>query len=213
MKRGINLIVILTVICLIYIAGCRRAGAWLVKEDESVHADAIVILMGTIADRVLQAVDLYKQEVADKVIFAEVSVTAYQILEARGFHIKSTAEEVHDALITLGIPSDNVNMLPGDATSTLMEALIVRDYLNNNPGIDTLLIISSAPHTRRASIIFKTVIKKSEMPVTVLCSPSSYSKYNSEKWWHTKDGIRVVLLEYLKLADFVLFEKRKLIEN
>ena len=213
MRLRIYLIIVVLLLIILYVGGCRRAGSWLVKDDEPKHADAIMILMGSISDRVLQAVDLYEQKIASRVIFVEVSVKAYKDLESRGFHIRGTTEEVHDAVMTLGIPSDSIIILPGDATSTQMEAMIMRKHIINSPGIDTLIIVSSAPHTRRASIIFEAAFRKAEIPVTVLCSPSPFTNFNSERWWHTKDGIRLVLSEYIKLADFIFFEKRKLNER
>jgi len=58
MKRKIFLFVFFLLLALFYIVGCANAGNWLVKNDEVMHADAMVILMGSIADRVLQAGDL-----------------------------------------------------------------------------------------------------------------------------------------------------------
>ena len=54
-------IIILVILTVTYIGGCRRAGRWLVKEDVPPHADAMVILMGNFPDRVLQAADLYHE--------------------------------------------------------------------------------------------------------------------------------------------------------
>ena len=101
-------------------------------------------------------------------------------------------------------------ILPGDATSTQMEAEIVRDYLATKPGIETLLLVSSAHHTRRASMIFKAALKPLEHPVSVYCSPSSYTAFCAEKWWKNREDIQDVLTEYLKIGNFVLFERRKL---
>jgi len=74
----------------------------------------------------------------------------------------------------------------------------------------SLILVSSAPHTRRASMIFKAAFKNSEKPVCIFCSPSPYTVFNAEKWWKRKDDIETVLLEYLKLMNFVLFDRHKL---
>jgi len=89
-----------------------------------------------------------------------------------------------------------------------MEALLVSQYLIGNPDIDTLVIITSAPHTRRASIIFNHVFKKNELPVSVLFCPSKYTNFDATKWWRTDKGIQVVLSEYLKLVNFFFSRKR-----
>ena len=202
MKRKIFLFAFFLILALLYIRGCVNAGKWLVKDDKVTHADVMVILMGSVADRVLQAVDLYKEGMAEQVIFADVDVSAYKKLDERGFHISSNTELVYDAAVTLGIPESNITVLPGRATSTRMEALLVSRYLLGNPDMDTLIIITSAPHTRRASIIFNHVFEKNELPVTVLCCPSKYTNYNPGKWWRTEKGIQSVISEYLKLVNF-----------
>jgi len=211
MKPKIYSVGILFIIIIFYVGSCHQAGQWLVKEDEElVHADVIVILMGSITDRVLQAVDLYRQGLVGKLIIVQASIGAYKALEARGVHIISNTKYICDAIVALGIPPDSITILPGDATSTQMEAMIIREYLGNKPGIDTLLLVSSAHHTRRAFMIFNSAFRSAGMQVCVVCSPSTYTNFNAEKWWRSKEGIQTVLLEYLKIANFVLFERREL---
>lgn len=163
--------------------------------------------MGSIPDRVLQASDLYNQHVSGKIIIVESGMGAYKALEARGVYIISNTKQVHDALVTLGIPADSIIILPGDATSTLMEARIIREYITNNPGLDSLLLISSSSHMRRASIIFNAAFSNTQEPPTILCSPSSYTNFNKEKWWMSRDGIEVVLWEYVKMVGFLVGSK------
>ena len=187
MKPGIYSSCIIILIVVFYTGACRQAGLWLVEEDDPVHADAIVILMGSVSDRVLQASDLYKQGKAGAVIMVEVSLRKYKELKARGEDIISNTDQSRDASVALGIPLPNIRILPGDATSTLTEAMIVREYLANNPGIDTLLLVSSAPHTRRASMIFKSAFRKAKTPVYIFSSPSHYTDFNAQKWWRSRE--------------------------
>ncbi|HOF21175.1 MAG TPA: YdcF family protein [Bacteroidales bacterium] len=187
-----------------------RAGKWLVRHDGDIHGDAIVILMGSIADRVLQAEHVYRQGLADKIIIVKEGMGAYKALESKGVSLISTTKQVSDALVTLGISSGNIVILPGDAVSTQMEAVKVREYCFCRADIDTLLLVTSAYHTRRASMIFESAFRKKGIPVTILCSPSSFTKFNPAGWWKDKEGIQQVLLEYMKIANFLLFDRRKM---
>ena len=210
MKRKISVLIAVLLISLICTISCRKAGTWLVKKDTLENADAIVMLMGTIADRVLEVSDLYNNnKMADKVIIVNESMGPYKMLESKGIHIISNSDQVHDAFIAMEIPEDSIIVLPGDATSTLMEAMIIRDFLKVNPTIDTLILVSSSEHMRRASMIFKTALKNNKS-VKVLSCPSSYTDFNAEKWWKDKEGIQRVVAEYVRIAYFLLFEKRKL---
>ena len=210
MRSRIYIPVIVTIVLLLLAGTCRKAGTWLVKEDQPGQADAMVLLMGSIPDRVLQTADLYGQKVAGKVVVVEESMGAYRVLEERGARIISNSTQARNALVVLGIPEDSIVILPGDATSTQMEAEIIRDYLSINPAIETVLLVSSPAHTRRASMIFKAAFKSLEHPVSVCSSPSSYTTFYAEKWWRTKEDIQKVVLEYLKMGNFVLFERRQL---
>jgi uncharacterized SAM-binding protein YcdF (DUF218 family) len=210
MKAKIISFSLLVLIILVYTIGCNRAGSWLVKRDEPVHADAIIILMGSIADRVLQAADLYLNGLADQVIIVEANMDAYNSIKARGVNFVNRTEQARSASVDLGIPSGKIVILPGEATSTQSEALIIRKYVEENPGLDTILLVTSSPHTRRASLIFNTAFRKAGINLFVVSSPSTYTIYNPENWWRRKEDIQTVLFEYIKLSNFVLFEARRL---
>lgn len=178
------------------------------KKDTLKHADAFVVLMGSISDRILQAVDLYQSGFADKLLIVDGANDGYKELTARGADMISGAKQASNAAAALGIPSDSIFILPGAAQSTNQEAFIIRHYLVDKPGIDTLILVTSAPHTLRAYMIFKKEFRNSEKQVYIMCSPSSYTDFNPNRWWKSKDGIEMVLLEYLKLMDFMLFESK-----
>lgn len=188
----------------------RNAGTWLVKNDQLYKADAMVMLMGSIPDRLLQTVDLYQQHHASKLIIVQESMGPYQQLEARGASIISTTQQCRNAAVTLGIPADSIILLPGDARSTQQEATIIREYLKMHSGIDTITLVTSADHTRRASMIFEKAFSSRGMKVIVQSCPSKYTGYTGKGWWKNKEGIQTVMFEYVKLINFWLFDKRKL---
>lgn len=201
---------VLLIIILLYVGGCRRTGSWLVKKDVPGHADALVILMGNFPERVLEAVDLYKNGSAERLIIVHESMGPYKILESRGADILSTTDQAYNSAIALGIPKDFITILPGDARSTLNEAAIISEYLADKPEIDTVILVSSPTHMRRASIIFTSAFKARGMPVYVGCSPSRYSGFQPEKWWRRKEDAQAVVSELVKIVSFQLFEKKQL---
>lgn len=202
-------------ICLLvlYSGGCRRAGKWLAREDIPPHADAMVLLMGSLPERALQAADLYQQGVADSMIIVYEGMGPYQLLEERGASVIRTTEQARDAAMAFGMPDSCITMLPGDARSTLDEALAVREYMAGKPWIDTLLLVSSPVHMRRSYMIFRTVLREGGRNVFIGCSPSTYSSFNPDRWWKRKEDIQAVLSEWLKIISFVVFEKGKVVNN
>jgi uncharacterized SAM-binding protein YcdF (DUF218 family) len=211
MKSRIYLFSVLFILTIGYICACCNAGKWLVDYVELSHADAIITLMGGIpTDRILQTADIFRRNLARKVIIVEESMGASKPLETRGVHIISNSEQVFNALVSLGIAADRIIILPGDANSTQMEAMIIREYLTKKSSIDTLILVSSSFHTRRASMIFRSAFRIAGQPVKILCSPNVYTDFDAKNWWKSKEGIQMVLFEYMKIANFVLFERREL---
>ncbi|HDZ42113.1 MAG TPA: YdcF family protein [Bacteroidetes bacterium] len=200
----------LTLILIFYAVILRSAGTWLVKDDMVVNGDAIIVLMGNIPDRVLETVDIYEKGYGNKVLVVEENMGAYKELRERGADIISNTRQFCMAAFDLGISPDDIVILPGQATSTQMESTIIRDYLKAKPHIDTLLLVSSASHTRRAAMIFKSAFNKAKMPVTVVSCPSQYSGFNAAGWWKNREDIQKVLLEYLKIANFLVFDRHNL---
>ena len=211
-RRSTLFLALLFILAFAYIGGCRRAGVWLAKEDVPGHADAIILLMGNFPERVLQVYDSWKSGLADRVIIVEESMGAFAALESRGASIVSNSEQAVASLVTLGIPRDNIILLPGNARSTLDEANTVDKYLAGNSETDTLILVSSPAHMRRVHMIFKRTLTDVDKALVIGCKPSSYSSFNGVKWWRRKEDIQTVLAEYIKIASFMLIEKHKLPE-
>ncbi len=203
----IILIVSLMLIAIFYTIAFLNAGRWLIKNDSPVNGDAIVLLTGSIADRVLETADRFNEGTAGRIIIVTESMGEYKILEEKGVSLISSTNQICNSLAALGVPSGSITILPGDAESTMEEALVIDKYLTGQNAIDTIILVSSKTHTRRASMIFNHVLRKSGKNVTVLCSPSRYTGFNASRWWMKKEDIQDVVLEYVKLASFVLFEK------
>lgn len=210
-KSKLKITAVLIFLAILFVAGCRRAGLWLNKESIPQHADALVLLMGNFTDRVLQAADLYAQGKAGRVIIAEESMGGYQGLIDRGVFIISHTTQAANSLAALGVPVDSITVLPGDARSTLDEAVIVLDYLRKNPGIDTIILVSSPYHLRRASMIFRKAFKEAGLQVFTGTSGSgAWSSFNADRWWKSKEDIQDVLTEFIKIGSFSVIEKRRL---
>jgi len=208
-KSRLIFIFLLVVLFLTGVAGCRRAGEWLMKSDVPPHADAILVLMGSFPERVLQAADLYHEGKADHILIVYESMGPYQVLESRGADIIRTTEQARDAAIDLGVPADSITMLPGEARSTLDEAVAVSEFIKRNSDIDTLLLVSSPAHMRRAYMIFSRILRNTERPVYIGTSPSSYSSFNPDKWWRRKEDVQSVVSEMVKILSFLTIERRE----
>lgn len=185
----------------------RFAGDYLVRNDGPYRGDAMVILMGSVADRVLEASDLYHEGFAARVLIAEEGMGPVELLRKRGATLLTNSTQARNVAIDLGVPADSILILPGNAQSTLMEARIIADYLQQHPQIDTLLLVTAPPHTRRAGWIFEKTMKKSDLKITIICKPTKYHRFKGKEWYKRKEDTQSVMNEYLKLAAFLFIEQ------
>ena len=86
----------------------RVAAHLMAATFRSFDSDAIVILMGSDRDRILESLDVY----------AKLSGLPIIIIETDSANMKSNSKAVYNAMISRGIPSDSITLLQGNAEST-----------------------------------------------------------------------------------------------
>ena len=183
-----------------------RIGTYLVRQDKPVKGDALVILMGNIPDRVLEAADLYREGYAGKILIVMADRYGIGVLRKKGIPLDGQTAIAQKALIGLGIPADSIIILPGDAQSTLDEAVAVSHYTEQHPQFDTLLLVTSSYHSRRATLTFNKEFRHLLHPVTIVSCPSKYTGFHSKDWWKDRESAKLVFYEYLKLVNTWLFQ-------
>jgi len=182
-----------------------RMGTFLVRQDQPEKADVMVILMGNIPDRTLEAYDLYKKGLPRKILIVMAGRYGIEAFRKKGILLDGQTAIARKALIGLGVPADSIIILPGDAKSTRDEAVAVRKYAELHPQLDTLLLVSSSYHSRRATFVFNKTLGKLDHPVTVISCPSKYTGFHSKNWWRDRESAKLVFLEYLKLVNTWFF--------
>jgi uncharacterized SAM-binding protein YcdF (DUF218 family) len=207
MIRLLLRIFILSIVLLLLLIAFSNAGYFLVKDDEIDKSDAIIILMGSIPDRVLTTYDLYNDGFSNKVLIPSDNQFGCKPLERYGIHIPTSANLSKSALVQLGIADSNIQILSGSATSTNDEARIVANFLLENCDYDTLLLVSSSPHLKRASLIFDDIFDKNNLDIHLICVPSKYTSFKASNWWTDRESAKQVFFEYLKLSNYLLFEQ------
>ncbi len=180
-------------------------GSFLVVKDKPVKADALIILMGNIPDRALEAFDLYKQGYARKIIIVMANRYGIDFFREKGISLDGQTTITKKALVGMGVPAEDIIILPGDAKSTQEEAEALRKYIALHRQVDTVLLVSSSYHTRRAKLIFNNEMKKSGERVTIVSCPSKYTGFKENDWWKDRESSKIVFFEYLKIINVLLF--------
>ena len=79
-------------------------GEVLVVSDKNAKADVIVILLGSIGDRALHAIDLYREGYADKIVLVRNYDVQLSKLKDKGYRVQSQTETLLDVLQQACIP-------------------------------------------------------------------------------------------------------------
>ena len=206
-RKSKVLLVILSVVMILIVLVVPRMGHYLVVDDSLEEADIIVVLMGSVPARVLEAADIYGEGFARELVLVQSFMEAEGELAARGVVIPGHAELTRDAAVQMGVPESRITILPGGARSTKDEALIIRDFLRNNPQIDSVILVTSSFHSRRTKVIFERFCGDLEQEVIFSSRASSYDTFQPQHWWRDRESAKLVVLEYLKLAHFYFWER------
>ena len=175
-------------------------GSWLVKDNAIQPADAMVILMGSVSDRVQEAFDVYEAGYTQLVILPEPIRGDTALQRKKGIRLRINLDIVHEALLELGVQHEHIIVLPCGTSSTRDEAVAVRTYLENHSDIRSVILVTSASHSRRAFMIFRREFRKLNHDVQLISRPSRYSSFQARGWYRDRQSTKAVLNEYIKTA-------------
>jgi uncharacterized SAM-binding protein YcdF (DUF218 family) len=199
LKRLLLRIAFILAPLLLGIIALRGLGSFLVYEDPLEKADGIMILGGTMYDRQLEAVDLYKDGWAPRLfLLREVSEWGEVELMNRGIKYLSVVDAQVDVMERLGVPRDRITILAA-ANSTTQEADILRN-LALREKFTKVIIVTSKQHTRRARLVMNR--KVGDVGVKVIVRPSRYDRANVERWWTERSTLRFTLFETQRLFGY-----------
>lgn len=159
----------------------------LVAQDPLHPADAIVVIGGDHKpNRVAHAVHLYEQGYAPVVI-----LSAGTMVWEGGEQI-AEAEVLRRQAIALGLPSDII-IMETDSQSTHENALFTQ-ALSDVYEFDSLLLVTSTYHSRRARHLFRDVFS-GDSPTTISTQPAP-APFCPQCWFFFPDYTQTIFYEY-----------------
>jgi uncharacterized SAM-binding protein YcdF (DUF218 family) len=187
------------------LATLALAGRALVVADPlPARADAIVVLAGSVPDRVLEAADLYRARVASRIVVTRERLhPGDAALRARGVRLPEGDDLTRTALAGLGVPAHAIVVLRRRATSTESESRTIARWACTHR-VHELVVVTSRAHTRRARLILRQALGPR---VHLAIRPSRYDGFSSARWFRVRRDAKQVLSEYQKLANYWLRER------
>jgi uncharacterized SAM-binding protein YcdF (DUF218 family) len=169
-------------------------GSYLVVQDNLHPAEVLFVLNGNPDNRPFRAADLYKQGLAPRVVIAR---SENQPTVDLGM-VRNETDISIDVMESLGVPAVDILTLemPGGVTSTFDEAVLFRQYAEQE-GVRSVILVTSAFHTRRARWIFQREL--AGLPITLETAAAPQAGFDQTNWWQSEGGLITVNNEYLKL--------------
>ena len=157
------------------------ANSWVVSDDLA-HANAIVVLGGSLEVRPFAAAALYKQGFADKILVSNVPLGKAERL---GF-IPSHTELNRDILLKLGVPPSSIAIFGENNSSTVEEAVALRAWAAQSRA-KRVILPTDLFDTRRTRWILDRALNPAGVTVIVRAFPAP--DYGINDWWRNRHGL------------------------
>jgi len=173
------------------------AAKWLIVNSPLAPADVIVVLSGSAVyrERTQRAAEYYRQGLASRILLTNDNVRGeWSSAEQRNPFFY---ERARDNLLFFGVPADRVEVLPITVNNTYDEALALREYAETNK-LRSLLVVTSAYHSRRVSWTFEKVFRQTGITINVQSVEAGEQTPPPLTWWLHLRGWQMVAGEYVK---------------
>ena len=173
----------------------RTVGRALVVDEPVAPADVIVIPLWAGAAGAIDAADLVQSRIADRVaILTEPPRPAEQELSRRGVSYQDETADLVQVLHALGVT--NVEVIPDPAAGTHEESHVLLSWCDQRQ-FRSIVVVSAPDHSRRV----RRVLHRSLLghPTRVDVRSARYSSFDPNRWWQTREGIRIEIMELQKL--------------
>lgn len=178
-----------------------RAAGWALVVDQPVGAaDVIVLSIDSGGAGALEAADLVHSGVAKQVaVFADPPSSDDKEFIRRGLPYEDMAARQIRQLRALGV-TDVVEISRVSGTDMEGEAL---PQWSDEHHFRSIVVVATKDHSRRLRRVLDRGMKGHPTQVTVRAA--RYSNFDPDRWWETRGGVRIEIVELQKLLlDFVM---------
>ena len=179
-----------------------NVGRWLAPQHALVKADAIFVLAGTVAERPLEAADLFQEGYAPRILVTrDTPEPAALVAGSRGATLPQRYELNRDMLLKLGVPDSALVVPDRIHDNTASEAETLREVAIKS-GWKRVIVVSSTYHLRRVAIACRRQLRGTD--VQVILRGTRYDPAVPDRWWTRRSDIRWVVSEVPKVVAYWL---------
>jgi uncharacterized SAM-binding protein YcdF (DUF218 family) len=175
----------------------------LVVQGSLPRADALVVLSGSsnYVERAQWAARLYREGRAPLILLTNDGERGgWSNQEQRNpFFVERASRELNQG----GVPAEKIEVLPGVVSGTYEELGRIRAYAESR-GWRSVLVVTSAYHSRRARWTLRRVFEGSDMEIGLDAPPAGDQSPAPAFWWTKARGWQMVAGEYPKIIYYRL---------
>lgn len=180
------------------------AGAkFLITESTLDKADAIVVLGGsaTYKERAHEAARLLHAGRSQLILITNDDRQGpWSSAEQRNLYFyERSIEELRKS----GVSPQHIDLAMKPVASTYDEALVVKEYAQQH-GLQSVLIVTSAYHSRRALWVFSRVFRDTGIRIGLAAAPPGEESPPPATWWLSARGWKLVPGEYVKMMYYMV---------
>ena len=203
MSRRRTLVKVLVACILTWPFAAWVAARLLITEAPLDHADAIVVLSGSAnyRERAREAARLLLEGRSQRILITNDNQRGpWSSPDQQNlFFYERSLNEIQKA----GVPANRIEVLMQPVASTHEEAELVRQYANEH-GLRSVLVVTSAYHSRRALWVFSRLFRNTGVSVGLVSVRPGYQSPGPATWWLSMRGWKLVPTEYIKMIYYVV---------
>jgi uncharacterized SAM-binding protein YcdF (DUF218 family) len=203
-RRGFKFLSVAFILFLIWIFVAPFLAESLIVGKPVERADAILVLGGsaTFKERTGKAAELYRKGISAKILLTDDGGQAgWSRAEQRN---PKFVELARKALIERGVPADAIEIIEPTVEGTIDEARAFSEKAKDG-NLKSVLLVTSAYHTRRALWTFTRVLGESGVEIGIESAQTGIQTPPPRDWWLSKAGWNLVAGEYVKSAYYWVY--------
>ncbi len=178
----------------------RAAGWALVVNEPVAPADIIVVSPDSGGAGALEAADLVQAGIAKRVaVFVDPPSGEDHEFIRRGLPYEDAGAKQIRQLKSLGVT--DIVQIPSVDVGTEREGHILPSWSARHD-VRSIVFVATKDHSRRAKRVLDRAMKGQSIRVTV--QPARHSSFDPDRWWETRGGMRIAIIELQKLVFDVL---------
>jgi hypothetical protein len=172
----------------------RTVGHALVVDDPVANADVVVVSQWAGDGGAIEAADLVRTGMADRAAVVGPPVNpGEQELKRRGVSLIDNTDQVVRVLHALGVK--NVERIDSVA-GTQAESDLLQSWCDERR-FRTIVVVSAPDHSRRLRRILRRSLAGHSTNAVI--RSARFSVFDPDRWWETRDGLRIGIIELEKL--------------